>query len=185
MSSSKESTLDVLALAYDHFRILRDCADRAKEYLSRIQKRGRKSVEEEFWVDLPEPVNCLTIDDLINASEALTGDFVLKMGEVKEQASKIVEELKLTKHVDTILYDLVIAQQKKNKPKTTKDWLDNQDKMSPLNALQKLPLLGPNEQYDYDGDRTDGTAIWKIITLLPSEKPKEKPNLKLRRRPKS
>lgn len=197
MDHSVESKLDVLALGYDHYRILRDSAARAEEYVNRIQKRGGEVLEEEFWIELPEPTLTIGLKDVSTALLSLVGEMALKMGEIKEQAAQIVEELKLTESVDSILYNLAEAQRKEKKKKILKaqeiEGLKRESKETPLlNSLANLPALGPNQQYEYvgmqEGESTTATAIWKIIdTPLKSNKEKTlvKSTFHLRQRPKT
>ena len=198
--SSKESQLEVLALGYDHYRILRDSAARSEEYLSRVIKRGGKTLAAEFWLELPEPISVISLKDMMNAIKSLTGEMVLKMGEVKEKAEKIVKELHLTTSVDTVLYNLAEAQRQEAKARKRAaqeiEWLerDSKDELSPIfDSLEQLPKLGPDQSYEYVGllDETQNgaKAIWKIVntplkTVVQSQL-KPKTILQLRRRPKT
>jgi len=191
MSGSTESKLDILALAYDHYRILRDSATRADDYVERILTRGGKVLEDEFWIELPEPVITISLREIKNAITALVGELEVKMVDVKAQVTTIAEDLKLDKNVDYLLYTLAQKQQTTKKPPIKKDleeeWdeRNSTDEISPLDSLAKLPSLGPNQQYEYVGEKGSPDKIWKIIDLVPNEvKPKEKTTFSLKRRPK-
>src|SRR5258706_5297595 len=113
--SELESKLDVLALGYNHLRLLRDSAGRADEYLDRVLTRGGKVLEEEFWIDLPEAIDTISLREIKAALTALVGKLALRMEEVKEEATHIATYLELPKNIDYILYELA------RKQKTTKN----------------------------------------------------------------
>lgn len=198
MSASKESKLEIMALGYDHYRILRDSAAKAEEYLNRVIKRGGKPLAEEFWFELPNSVSTLSLTDLANGLVALVGEMVLKMADIKEHAQKLVIELKLTKDVDSVLYDLAEAQRKENKKVKKQQqeiaWLErhSKDEMSVLDTMQELPVLGPDQAYEYLGiqETKNGKAeaVWEIISTplkTKTDQPKVKTIFHLRQRPKT
>lgn len=189
MIRSKESELDVLALGYDHFRILRDSAHRASDYLERVIKRGGKALDEKFWLSLPEPTSTISLRDMNNAMSALLGELVIEMADIKEQAAKIVGDLKLERSVDNVLYTLAQSQRsvKLTEKDLEKEWEDRDsvDELSELDELNMLPALGPNQQYEYTGKKGSPEEVWKIIDLVQKgENQKEKTTFSLKRRPK-
>lgn len=213
MPASLQSKLEVMALAHEHYRILRDNADRAEEYLERALERGGKQLDEDWWLDLPEPINCLTLGDLMTGLRALVAELASRVEETKEVASDVAKELGLTDGIGAILYRLVEAQRRESKAlakalaieaaartKAEEEWLNRDstetDDAPILDSMKRLPALKEDQQYELTGKEiVDGKEVpsWEIIntpvgtskTKEKSNEPKPKPKsvLTLKRRP--
>lgn len=199
-----ESKMDVIALAYDHYRILRDDSNRAADYMERVIKRGGEYLDSDWWVVLPEPVHTISLGDIIASIRELNREMTERMEKAREEAIKVAAEskLQLTKSVEVTLHNLAHSQreEKKLRDKIEED-MKNLDggynNSSIIESLGKLPELAEDESYEYIGmDAIDGVRKpkWVVIKTPAKKKSKKeapkvitppKPMLKLQRRPRT
>jgi hypothetical protein len=193
MTPTIESKLDVLAIGYDHYRIMRDNAWRALDYLQRLIKRGGKYFENDWWFAFPEPTHCLTLEDLEAVLKELHKDLEQRFQHTKEEATKTVKEsnLTFTSSIDELLYNLAQKQnrEKKANKKDLNKGSEEAIEEGILESLRKLPDLGPDRSYQYEG-KENGRPKWSVIDTPKKSSPvipktKTKTIFKLNRRPKN
>ena len=178
-SPSIESKLEVMAQAWDHFRILRDSAARAEDYLGRVVKNGEISLED-FWIDFPEPISSLSLKELLTGVAVLSNDLSLRLTEIEEKTAKILTDLKINKKPTAILYSLVEKQRNEQKDFEEK-WM-NRDSEDEVSMLDTMPHLGPDDQAEWNGH--DWELLDNPNKKKKSSKPQPKPIFSLKTRPK-
>ena len=147
-SPSVESKLEVMALAWDHFRILRDSAARAEDYLGRVVKNGSISLED-FWVDFPEPISCLSLKELMTGVAVLSNDLSARLTDIEEKTAEILTDLKINKKPTAILYSLV-EKQREEQIDFEEKWM-NRNSEDEVSMLDTMPQLGPDDQAEWNG----------------------------------
>lgn len=176
-SPSIQSKLEVMAMAWEHFRVIRDSANRAEDYLSRVIKRSGTSLED-FWLEFPEPIVCMTLPELMTAVAVLCNDLNSRVSEIEQKATEIIKELKLKEKTTKILYSL----SEKNRQETRdfeKKWL-NRNSEDELSILDSMPDLDPDEQAELTA--SGWQKLGKVPKQLPVSQPK--PIFSLKTRPK-
>lgn len=206
-SPSDESKMEVIALGHDHWRIARDNAARARDYVERLlDHTGEYLVTN--WFTVPDsceevcegPMVSIGITDLALALQDLESYCEDKLIETLDEFKKVVgdkspeilqERFHIKGDVDTLLNQLVEAQiveQKKRikKSKTlpiigeTKDYLDGSD--DELIPFDQLPSLNEGEGYLFVAQmEREGKMVpmWKVIKSNLNEEVK----LSLKQRP--
>lgn len=189
MTASVESKLDVVALGYDNYRIMRDNADRSLDYLKRLVDRGGRQFDNDWWISLPEPVYALALEDLADALKSLSEELQMRMDKTKEEAQKIVTEsrIQLDKSIDVVLYNLAQKQIRERKA-----MIKDLDKMGEdaieegvIESMRKLPVLEEGRSWQYEGKQA-GKPMWSVIDTPKIKTPVKnvKTIFKLNRRPK-
>lgn len=173
MTASLESKLDVMAMGYDHYRLLRDDAGRAAEYLARVIAKGGDYLDSDWWINFPEPVQSLTLEDLRDALETLFNDMQGHMYKIKEKAEIVAREGGLVPNssMEALLYNLAQKQRKEEKKfkKKMKDANMSSEaaiEQSIIESMRDLPELGDDQSYQFEGNETKNgvtTPKWSIV----------------------